>query len=68
MSGLIIALIIALVYTWGGIIFCCINIGDCIAVTGKELVLSILFWAFAPIINIKKKKKREREDKERWSL
>lgn len=66
MTGLVIVLIIALAYTWGGIIFSCINIGDCIGVTGKELLLTILFWAFAPIINIIIKKKREREDKERW--
>lgn len=66
--SLTIVLIIALIYTWGGIIICCINIGDCIGVTGKDLLLSILLWIFAPIINIIIKKKREREDKERWNL
>lgn len=68
MTGLTIALIIALVYTWGGIIVSCINIGDCIGATGKDLLLTILLWAFAPIINIIIKKKREREDKKRWNL
>ena len=66
MSGLTIALIIALAYTWGGVIISCINIGDCVGATGKDLFLTVLLWGFTPIIKIVIKKKREREDRTKW--
>ena len=66
-----LGLIIALIYTWGGIIFTCIRIGKNEWVSGYEVLLTVLLWVFSPIITVINHfyiKRKEKRNREKWQM